>query len=381
MVTFAEEPVSLDFSGGLQVGSSLFAIPTPAVPEVNGGVFSAAGFAFTSLPSSEELAINGQTLVPGGASKTVSRTRINFDPPGGLHVGSLPTPLPTPAPNSDGWVITANGLTFTFLSSANGVVIDSQTLIPGGFSATVSGTRIILDATRGLHVGSSLIYLPTPAPGSVGVVFTAGGLEFTSLSPANGVVIHGQTLVAGGLPITISGKRISLDPTEGLHVGFSLIALPTQVPSSENAVFIAIGLKFTSLPSSRAAIDGQTLAPGGSPVTVSGTRVSLDPTGGLRVGSWLIAHSTLAPDSGVEIYSNAGFTLTSLPHLEVVTSGTTTLPGRARATISGTPMSLDPSGTLFPGTTSVVFCSSPTGSISSLGVFFLGQGSRVQGPP
>lgn len=381
VVTFSEVPASLDLSGRLHVGSSLFAVPTPAVPEVIGGVFSAAGFAFTSLPSSEGLAINGQTLVPGGAPATVSRTHINFDPTGALYVGSLLTPLPTPAPNSVGWVMTANGLTFTFLSSANGVVIDSQTLVPGGFSATVSGTRIILDSTSGLHVGSSLIYLPILAAGSVGVVFTAGGLTFTSLSSANGVVINDQTLAAGGLPITLSGERISLDPTEGLHVGFSLIALPTQVPSSGNAVFIARGLKFTALPSLRVAIDGQTLAPGSSPVTVLGTCVSLDPTGGLRVGSWLIAHSTQAPGSGVEIYSTARFPPSRLPHLELVISGITILPSGATATISGTPMSLDPSETLFEGTTSVAFYSSPTGSNSSVVVLFLGQGSRVKGPP
>lgn len=380
VVTLSEAPVSLDFSGGLHVGSSRFAVPTPAVPEVSGGFFSAAGFAFTSLPSSKGLAINGQTLVPGGASATVSRIRINLDPTGGLHVGSSLIPLPSPARDSVGWVFTANGLTFTSLSSANGVVIDSQTLVPGGLSATVSGTRIVLDSTRGLHVGSSLIFLPIPAPGSVGAVFTAGGLKFTSLSSASGVVINGHTLAPGGLPTTILGERISLDPTEGLHVGSSLIALPTQVPSSGDAVFIALGLKLTSLSSLRVAINGQTVAPGGSPVTVSGTSVSLDPMGGLHAGSWLIAHYTPAPGSGVDIYSTAGFTLTSLPYLEVVTTGTTILPGGVTATISGTPISLDPSGALFQGTPSVVFYSSPTGSNSSVAVLFLGQASGVEGP-
>lgn len=320
-------------------------------------------------------------------------------------MGPLPTPLPTSAPSSDEWVISVNGLIFTFFSSANEMVINSQTLVPGGLVATVSGTRIILDATKGLHVGSSLIYLPTPAPGSVGVVFTAGELEFTSLSSANGVVVNGQTLAVRGLPITISGKPIRLDPTEGLHVGYSLIALPTQVPSpGKNAVvFIARGLKFTSLPCLRVAIDGQTLAPGGSPVTVSGSRISLDSTGGLRVGSWLIAHSNPpAPGSaGVEIYFNAGSTLSRLlPHLVVVSiSGTTIFPSSATtATISGTPGSMslldDPiCGTLlnfFQGktTTNLVFSSSSsssptaTGSNSpSLGVFLSGQGNRTKGSP
>lgn len=59
MVTLAEVPVSIDLSGVLHVGSSLFAVPTPVVPEVRGRVSSAAGVAFTSLPSLEELALNG----------------------------------------------------------------------------------------------------------------------------------------------------------------------------------------------------------------------------------------------------------------------------------------------------------------------------------
>lgn len=72
------------------------------------------------------------------------------------------------------------------------------------------------------------------------------------------------------------------------------------------------------------------------------------------MGSWLIAHSTPAPGFGVEIYPNAGFALTRLPHLEVVISSTTIFPGSATATIAGTPLSLDPSGTPFQGTTSLV---------------------------
>ncbi len=149
------------------------------------------------------------------------------------------------------------------------------------------------------------------------------------------------------------------------------------------------------------AIDGQTLAPGGSPVTVSGTRISLDPTGGLRVGSWLIAHSKpAAPGSaGVEIYSNAGSKLTRLlPHLEVVViSGITVFPGSptTATTISGTtPMSLldDPSGgtllNFFRGktTTSLVFYSSsslPTATVQillRLGHFFQGRELGLKDP-
>lgn len=383
-VMFSGTPVNVDSSGGLQVGSSLFAVPTPAVPVFRGGAFSAAGFGFTPLPSSEGLAINGQRLVPGGSSAKVSGTRMSLDPTGGLHLGFSLVSLPTPAPGSVGEIFTAGGLTFTSLSSANGVAIDGQTLVPGGSSATVSGTRIILDSTGGLHVGSSFISLPTPATGSVGEVFTAGGLKFTSLSSANGVAIDGQTLALGGLPVTVSGARISLDPTGGLHVGSSLVHLPTPGPGSGDGVFAAGGLNFNFLPSSQGvAIDGQTAAPGGSPVTVSGTRISLDSTGGLHVGSSLIALPTPAPGSGGEVFSAAGFTVTRLPSGGVAISGTTILPGGATATISGTPIRLDPSGTLFLGTTSVVLPLSPTGPISNSSVvvpFIGGQARGVEGP-
>lgn len=79
-------------------------------------------------------------------------------------------------------------------------------------------------------MGAPLISLRIPAPDPVEGVFAAGGLP-TSLSSANGDVIDGQTLAPGG--------RISFDATWGLHVGSSLIALPTQVPDGE---FIAGGL-------------------------------------------------------------------------------------------------------------------------------------------
>lgn len=381
-VMFLGTPVSLDSSGGLQIGSSVFAVPTPAALEVGVGIFSAAGFAFTPLPFSEGLAINGLTLVPGGLSATVSGKRISVDLTGGLHMGPSLIPLPTPAPGSARGLFTAGGLTFTSLSSANGVAIDGQTLVPGGSSATVSGTRISLDSTGGLHVGSSLISLPTPVHGSAGAVYTAGGLKFTSLSSGNGVAIDGQTLVPGGLPVTNSGARISLDSTGVLHVGSSLIALATPAPDSGTGVFTADGLKFTSLPSSQGvAIDGQTVAPGGPPVTVLGTRISLDSTGGLIVGPSLIALPTLAPGSGPEIFSASGFTVTRLPSRGVVISGTTILPGGAPPTISGTPVRLDQSGTVFLGTTSVFLSSSPTVSNSSVVVPFLGgQAKGIEGP-
>lgn len=68
-----------------------------------------------------------------------------------------------------------------------------------------------------------------------------------------------------------------------------------------------------------------------------------------------------------------------LPSRGVVISGTTILPGGATATIFGTPIRLDPSGTLFLGTTSVVFYSASTG-ISSVLVPILGQARGVEGP-
>ncbi len=281
-VIVSGKAVSLDSSGGLRVGSSLLAVPT--LPPVRGDVFPAAGFAFASLPSSEGVAIDGKTVAPGGASVTVSGTRLSSDLTGGLRVGSSVIVVPTPVPGSGGGLFTAGGLRFTLLPSSQGLAIDGKTLLPGGAPVTVSGTSLSFNPTGVLLLVSSLVVLPTPAPEGGAHVFTAGGLTFTTLPSSEGVTINGKTVAPGGAPVTVSGTRISFDPTGALHVETSLIALSTSAPSSGGDFFTAGGFIVTRL-TLGLVISGTTILPGGGTATISGIPVRLDSNGTLFLGT------------------------------------------------------------------------------------------------
>ena len=96
------------------------------------------------------------------------------------------------------------------------------------------------------------------------------------------LVVDGSTLFAGGSPVTVAGIPVSLGSDGKLSVG----SLTTNLPPtfSNGAIFTVGGLSFTE-GSSDLVVDGKTVFPGGSLVTIAGTPVSLGSDGKLVVGS------------------------------------------------------------------------------------------------
>lgn len=290
-ITISGTPVSLNPSGLLFIGSSSTNL---VAPPSSPNTFAVGGHTFTADSTGFEL--DGSTLLPGGAAITVSGTRISLAPSGILIVGSSSIDLLAKSLASD--VFTAGGLTFTAESSA--VVVDGTTLVPGGPAATISGTPISLKAGKGsgiLIIGTSTINLPahTSAPN----IITAGGLTFTSESSA--IIVDGTTLLPGGPGATISGTPVSLKAgkdSETLIIGTSAINLPAHTAAPE--LFTLGGLTFTAQPSGvGVVVDGSTLVPGGSGVTISGTPVSLEPGGrSLVVGSREVPLATSSLTAG-----------------------------------------------------------------------------------
>ena len=289
-ITISGTPISLNPSGVLFIGSSSTKLPAPtSSPQT----FTVGGHTFTADSTGFELA--GSTLLPGGAAITLSGTPVSLAPSGVLIIGSSSIDLPPKSLASN--VFTAGGLTFTAESPA--VVVEGTTLVPGGPAATVSGTLISLKAGKDsgvLIVGTSTISLPahTSAPNNI---LTAGGLTFTSESSA--IIVDGTTLLPGGPGAKIFGTQISLKAgkdSEILIIGTSTINLPAQ--TSAPNIFTIGRLTFTAQPSG-VVIDGSTLMPGGSGVTVSGIPVSLE-TGGrsLVVGSREVPLATSSPTTG-----------------------------------------------------------------------------------
>ena len=141
-------------------------------------------------------------------------------------------------------------------------------------------------------------------------------------------------------------------------------------------VFNVAGQTVTANPSGF-QIDGSNILPGGTPVTISGTQVSLDQSGGLHVGTSSIG---LVPfqTAAPGIFTVDGLTFTA-ESSAVAVDGATITPGGAAATIGGDRISLGLNGSLVVGSSTVPVPSDAPGGISTAQFFEGGQGRVTAG--
>lgn len=298
---------------------------------------------FTANSASQYVA-GGQTLVPGGAAITVSGTRLSLAPSATqIEIGSSTIVLghnftPSPPPP----LLTLGSHTYT-ANSKSQYTIAGQTLIPGGPAVTVSGTRLSLapSATQ-VVVGSSTIQLGpvfTPPP------LTFGSQTFTADS-ASDYIIDGQTLIPGAPAITISNTRISLAPdaSEAVIGGSTetLLSGPTLPP-------IVIGSQtFTANEAGAYVIGSQTVTPGASGIVVPA--------------------SLLGAGASLSVYTVAGQVFTANSTAFSI-DGTTISVGGPGVTISGTPISLQASGILDIGNSTITLSSANSTNGPQLAAF------------
>ena len=189
---------------------------------------------------------------------------------------------------------------------------------------------------------------------------------------SSGIIIGGSTLVPGGKAVTISNTPISLLSSSGLLVvGSSTIFLPPQ-PAPQpthlatTQVLTVGGQIFTANPSAF-PIAGTTLVSAGGPaVTISGTAVSLGPSGVLAIGSsttiTLLPPSKPSPTTADQPPSTRrptislpppgpstahvdGFDVINIaPSSAVLIDGATLRPGAPGVTISGKVVGLESGG-------------------------------------
>ena len=118
--------------------------------------------------------------------------------------------------------------------------------------------------------------------------------------------------------------------------------------------------------------------PGGSAIVVSGTTLSLNPSGVLDIGGASIDLASQVPFA--DIVNVGGQTITANPSGFQI-DGSSVLPGGTPVTISGTPISLDKSGELHVGTSSVInlipFQSTTPGLFTVDGLTFTAEPSAV----
>ena len=363
-ITVSGKTLSLGNDGNLIVDGN--SIPIPYAPlHVSPTVLTVGGQPFTALPNG--FAVAGSSVVPGGPPVIVSGTPIALGYSGILTVGSSSTVLPNgpAAPTAD--VFTVGGQTVT--ANPTGFAIGSATLSPGGSAVTISGTVISLGPSGALSVGSSSInLLPTPSA-VAGPVFTLGGLTFTESS--SNVLIDGKTLSAAGPAATVAGDRVSLASDGKLVVGSLTTDLPLSMESG--VVFGAGGLVFTE-GSSDLIVDGKTIFPGGPPMTVVGTPVSLGSDGRLVIGSLT---TSLPTSGGVGAVFTAGGLVFTEGSSDLVVDGKTLFPGGPPMTVAGTLVSLGPDGELIAGSTSTTLPANWGGGSSTPQVFKGAQGRNA----
>ena len=347
-VVLSGTPVALGYSGILTVGSPSTLLPNaPAVLTAN--IFTVGGQIITANPTG--FAVGSTTLSPGGSAATVSGTVISLGPSGALLIGSSSTNILPTLSAVAGPVFTVGGLTFT--KSSSHVLVDGKTLSAGGPAATVAGQQVSLASDRRLVVGSLTTNVPTSTNG--GAVFTAGGFAFTEGS--SDLVVDGKTLFPGGSPVTVAGTQVSLGSDGKLIVGSLTTNLSPSITSGP--IFTAGGLVFTE-GSSDVIVDGKTLFPGGSPATIAGTPITLGSDGKLTVGSLTTTLPTKITNGAVFTAGGLVFTEGSS---DVVVDGKTLFPGGSPITVAGTAITLGPDGKLIVGSiTTTLPASLSTGS-------------------
>lgn len=270
------------------------------------------------------IVVGTQTLRPGGPTITIGGTPVALAPSApAIVIGGTSFALPEVQRPGQQQTVGTLGTAPVVVGPSSAVIIGTQTLQPGGPAITLGpGTTVSLaPPAAAIIVGGTTSKLPQVIdqvlPEATPPVFTIGSSTFVPNAATQFFIEPGQTLVPGGT-VVVDGVTVSLDPSAAfVVVGSSTQVLPPSgsAPAQVNNIqpeLVLGGSTFTALPTSSRAngparnnpghpsgpqqhnedsenseggvgptfvISGQTLAPGGAPITVSGSTLSLAPSG------------------------------------------------------------------------------------------------------
>lgn len=248
----------------------------------------------------------------------------------------------------------------TVVPNPSGIVIDGSSLVPGGSALTLSNITSSLGSSGILVIGSSTTTL-TPQ-----FVFTIGSQTF--IANPTGFTLDDATIAPGGSAQTIDGIPISLGLSGILVLGSSTFAIPTPTPIfRSNKPIVIAGQTITSNPSAF-SIAGTTISAGGLVATIDGIDISLGLSGALVVGSSTFNIPTPAAASPANNpFVIAGQTITPDPSAFSI-AGTIISAGGPPVTVDGTVLSLQPSGSLIVGSSTLALSASqpPVPSIDGI---------------
>ena len=334
------------------IKSAVKTLLLPAQP-----MFTIKAQTFTANPT--EFIVSNAAVSPGGTAHIADGTTISLDKSGVSALGSSTVSLTNPSATP---VLAVAGQTFTPNLSAFSI---AGTIISAGGSAiTVDGTTVSLDASGALAIGSTTISLTNPSPTpSATEIFTVADQTFTPNPSA--FSIDSTPISVDGPAATISGTIISLGQNGVLKIGSSTVSLLTTSDIYPSKAYTIAGQTFTPNPSAF-SIAGTTISAGGSAVTVDGTVVSLGQSGVPAIGSSIIALPTQSYTPS-KAYTIAGQTFTPDPSAFAL-AGTTVLVGGPAATVDGTVISLQPSGILLIGSSTIPLSTTPPPTFPSFDI-------------
>ena len=271
------------------VGGSSYTLPAAASPSP----VLIAGNSISRGPGGG-LVFGTSTIDPGTLPTTVYGHAISVGQSSAVIDGSA---YALPGTPSNGATLANSAITL-----GNGAVLNA-----GAAPTIVSGTTVALVSNGAslLVNGHSFSIPPAPLAGpfSASPILDVGGQTFTAAE--TGFAVGGRTVSPGGAAITVGGTLVSLGPSGQLVVGSSTTTLAS---ASTDQLLTVGGQKFLAA-STGFAIGSQTIAPGGAPVTISGTVVSLGPSGKLVIGS----ETTTLPSGGVEVEESVGGVVIEAP--------------------------------------------------------------------
>jgi hypothetical protein len=284
-ITVSGTTLSLASSGSvLVVNGASSTIQSPAIPNITPPALTVGNNVFPALDNPRDtFVIAGQTLVPAGSAITVFGTTLSLGSSASFLVVNGATSV---IPNPIAPTINLGNDVLTRLPPTSGpsFVVGDQSLIPGGPAITVSGTTLSLAPSASFVVidgVTSSFATPGPQVGSSPSI-TVGNDVISALPEPWGptFVVDGQTLIPGGLQITVSGTTLSLAPSASLIVVNGVTStLTTPAPPLITAPPLTIGhATFKPLPGTGTAyLVGSMLLTAGGSIVVSGTTVSLAP--------------------------------------------------------------------------------------------------------
>jgi hypothetical protein len=314
----------------------------------------------TATPiASDRYVVADQTLSRGGSAIEVLGTTYSLPPSASnAIINGQAAPISTlqSSPDSPATLV-IGGVTAKPESSGAYYLIADQTLSPGGSALEVSGVTYSLP-TSGANVvvnGATSLIAPTDIRTVSAVVF--GSATAVPLL-AGGYVVGSQIISPGGSAVEISGTVYSL-PASGSSVVIDGKTTAIQAITTNDAVVTLGSQVYTAVAASAIplVIASQTLIPGGSDITVSGTIFSLpaDATGSIVINGQTTALA-IASSGGVGL-SVGSQQLSFMPLSSgIVIASQTLYPGGPPITVKGETFSIPLHGTavvIQSGTTTI----------------------------